>query len=96
MNKTNADAIQSLRSFALAHPEVDNTVEFAHLCTAAIGSSENPPEKWAVERVESVMRQISLANAAETWREHADRSLDIIRATDTSRPDGAIARSFKL
>lgn len=80
-------AVESLRTFALANGEP----LFAHLCTAALNR-----EGWAVERIESVLRLIALANAAERWREGADRSLDVILSTDTSRPDGAIARRIEI
>lgn len=78
---------ESLRDFALAHGEIS----FNHLCNAALDT-----EEWAVERIGSVLRQIALSKTYELWRDGADRRLEIIRATDTSRPDGAIARSFEV
>ena len=81
------ETIESLRAFATTHGEL----AFAHLCTAALAG-----EEWAVERVNDVFDthydMLALHPAA---RHHkiADR-LELIRLTDTTRPDGTIARTL--
>ncbi len=77
-------AIESLKTFALAH----NEIEFVHLCDAAVAGVE-----WAM---------IRLAPVLYAWRattmagKRAQVRLKIIRDTDTTRPDGAIARGFEV
>lgn len=76
------DALESLRAFALAHGEL----QFAHLSTAAING-----EEWANGRVAEALDEMPLwANNMQ----HELTLLHIIRATDTTRPDGLIPRSF--
>ena len=82
MTNTSASAIESLRTFALAN----NEIAFAHLCTAALAG-----EEWAGSRIDWALRV-----QAERARCNVDEDalIRVIRATDTTRPDGAIARSF--
>lgn len=88
MMNTNTAAIESLRTFAVQHGEI----QFAHLCTAALDG-----EEWAVERLEYPVAEFAdytdscgnMQPVSIAWK------LDIIRSTDTTRPDGAIARSFQ-
>lgn len=90
-NPTNTAAIESLRSFALAH----NEFQFAHLCTAALGDERNPPEAWAAERLSEVVSSIPPRASSETGRrKRIKKVLRVIRSTDTTRPDGLIARSL--
>lgn len=74
-------AVEVLRSFAVEHGEV----QFAHLCTAALAG-----EQWAIDRLAPVVREVATLHPNDT----TDR-LHIIERTDTSRPDGAIAKSIK-
>jgi hypothetical protein len=87
MNETldTAAAIESLRSFAIACCEI----EFAHLCTAALNG-----EQWAAERVRDALDRIG--NAAEYGDAAHAVMLASVCSTDTTRPDGAIARSFQV
>lgn len=92
-------AIESLRNFAMNHAtkglvsnmdDLDNRshlIAFAHMCTAALEG-----EEWAMERVEQVLSDIWDGDlpAAESDR------LAFIRETDTTRPDGAIAKSIEI
>jgi hypothetical protein len=72
-------SIQNLRTFAELHGEL----QFVHLCTTALAG-----EEWAVERVSVVVAEV-----ARTQRRYRNEvALNFIRATDTIRPDGAIAR----
>lgn len=75
-------AIESLRTFAVDH----NELPFAHLCTAALAG-----EQWAVERIVPVVERHEIAIEV-----YGDKRtvLEMIRATDTTRPrpDGATAR----
>lgn len=87
MKNTNRDAIESLRSFAVANSEL----AFAHLCTAALDG-----EEWAVERMAGPVAEV--IDASWTRRGHyrsaavrQAATLRVIRSTDTARPDGAIA-----
>lgn len=85
MNKTNTAAIESLRSFAEANSEI----EFAHLCTAALAG-----EEWAAERIGIVIATIEFQTQQlipMVWDD--EDTLVHIRTTDTTRPDGAIART---
>jgi hypothetical protein len=86
----NKDAVESLRTFAMQH----NEIEFAHMCTAALEGKE-----WAIASVEFALSRIALT-CADTGRLNTDEfeelQLRIIRATDTTRPDGAIARKFEI
>ena len=74
------NTIETLRTFALSH----NEVQFAHLCTAAING-----EAWAMWRVENAIRRDGMGGIVLNGS-----VLDAIRSTDTTRPDGAVARSF--
>jgi len=56
---------------------------FAHLCTAALAG-----EPWAVIRMEDVVMLCGTFEPAII--------LDVIRTTDTTRPDGAVARAFEI
>lgn len=75
-------AIESLRSFAEQHGEI----QFAHLCTAALQG-----EGWAIERMREIPFKIDMQ--AMTCGRRRVAMLTVIRATDTTRPDGAIARA---
>lgn len=79
MTTPNTAAIESLRTFATAVYEL----EFAHLCTAALHG-----EEWAVERISAALQQHTSVDEGGTW------TLSAIRTTDTTRPDGLIARSL--
>jgi hypothetical protein len=76
-------AIESLRGFALAN----NELAFAHMCTAALQG-----ETWAVERVTDTLRRIT-AGLEYRDADQSTNTLDCIRATNTTRPDGAVARA---
>ena len=84
MQTNEIEAVESLRSLALAHTEI----KFADLCTAAIDG-----EAWAVERVDAVMANAIIDATSAINTAHA---LLLIRFTDATRPDGAIARSFEV
>lgn len=77
---TDTAAIESLRSFAEQHGEM----AFSHLCTAALAG-----EEWARERIACAL--VEFLDPTETGG-----ALDRIRATDTTRPDGAIARGIEV
>lgn len=84
------DAIEALRTFAACRLEL----AFAHLCTAALAG-----EEWAVERVSAaltLMTNLITENHAVLDHDVAAIRLRIIRATDTTRPDGAIARGIEI
>lgn len=72
-----ADTIERLRGFAERHGEI----AFAHLCTAAVAG-----EAWARERI---VAALAAWQQRGNWDSHV---LEAIRTTDTTRPDGAIAR----
>ncbi len=84
--------IDDLRTFALAH----NEIAFVHLCDEALyqlACNPNGGEHcWAAERVNVVIFEIGRTTA----RHRDEVSLGFIRSTDTTRPDGAIARSIQL
>lgn len=91
MTNTNQAAIENLRNFALeictgAHPhdhaDRPQFSAFVHMCDAALAG-----EEWAIDRVTAVLN-----SAAPSL----DQYLGVIRATDTTRPDGSIARSFEV
>jgi hypothetical protein len=84
-NTTNTAAIDNLRAFALAN----NELKFAHLCTAALNG-----EAWAMPRVKDTLRRIGDVAEYRDADQHVLK-LACIRHTDTTRPDGAIARSFQ-
>jgi len=92
MGMTNTTAIESLRTFAMAHGEA----AFAHLCTEALAELHHGvgDAAWARERVEAV-----LANVAEGYATSAINTvhaLQLIKFADTTRPDGAVARNIQL
>ncbi len=104
MTNPNTAAIESLRTFALAqcvssaHPHDyannDVFVRFGHLCTAALAG-----EEWAVERIASLcdwLSRISNAHRERVLEGNGCALRDAIRATDTLRPDSAVARSIHL
>lgn len=76
-------AVESLRTFALTHGEL----AFAHLCTAALEG-----EEWAVERIDAARRALS---GQAYGVSESGVALAHIRKTDTTRPDGAVPRSFR-
>ncbi len=80
----NNAAIEALRNFAMSN----NEIAFAHLCTAALNG-----EEWAAERINSALR--ALCGLAFSQPE-SGVALAHIRRTDTTRPDGAIARSVEI
>jgi hypothetical protein len=79
-------AIESLRTFAMQH----NEIEFAHMCTTALEG-----DKRAVELIDNAIHKIDMAQSATGVATEAYK-LRVIRATDTTRPDGAIARKFEI
>lgn len=70
-------AIESLRTFAEQHGEL----AFAHLCTAALQG-----EEWASERLMTSGFSRWTSRCSSAW------TIAAIRTTDTTRPDGAVAR----
>ena len=75
------EAIEALRTFALTH----NEIAFAHLCTAALAG-----EEWAINRV-----MLAIAPLVRTLSgPRAAHAIQVIRAIDTSRPDGLVARTL--
>lgn len=84
MQHTTIAAIESLRTFAVAN----NEMEFAHLCTAALAG-----EEWAMERVQPAL---TVFHGTGNAQHHAQQAWSVIRDTDTTRPDGAVARSIKI
>lgn len=81
MTKTiDTAAIESLCAFAESHGEI----QFAHLCTEAMNG-----EEWAVERM--VEARDRLSQFANTRNNEVNR-VYVLRTTDTTRPDGLIAR----
>lgn len=80
----------SLQAFAIAHTsELDNALPFAHLVTAALNG-----EEFAIDRVSHVIALIAEGTAMHGQDDPSD--LRIIRATDCTRPDGAISRAIQL
>lgn len=82
-NTIDTAAAESLRNFAVANGEL----AFAHLVTAAMLG-----EEWAIERVQAVLDNAIIDPTSKINTCHA---LNLIRFADTTRPDGAIARSFQ-
>lgn len=80
----------ALHLFAVTH----NEFQFAHLVVAA-----DAGEQWAVERVNDAVACAGAA-CAEAVAEHRPWDdaglLAVVRATDCTRPDGAIARKFEI
>lgn len=79
MTTDTADA-ESLRTFATEH----NELAFAHLVTAALAG-----EVWAIARLEAPLRLWAVAGTMTPLT----ATIDMIRTTDTTRPDGAIDRA---
>jgi hypothetical protein len=76
----NSAAIESLRTFAITH----NEIAFAHMCTAALDG-----EEWATVQIAPVLRAFRGGRPEIV-------ALDAIRATNTTRPDGAVARTLEV
>lgn len=84
----NAESVKSLRTFAFSNGEP----AFAHLCTAALARKH-----WAIERMVTVIDSATRLDVMPARilfgsRTERDTLLQIICATDTSRPDGATGR----
>lgn len=84
-NTIDTAAAESLRNFAVTNGEF----AFAHLVTAALAG-----EEWAMQRTNLVLLKIGRLSLQGS-QSHFEAKLEIIRTTDTTRPDGAIARSFQ-
>lgn len=102
-------AIENLRNFAFTQAtsinggtpgqayeraaEREHLAAFIHLCTAALQGEEWAVERidWAMDRVAAVVRDCGPLSADEFER----TQLHAICLIDTTRPDGAIARSFQ-
>lgn len=78
----NTTAIESLRTFATTHSEL----AFARLCTAALAG-----EEWAQKRVIAARVRLSQFDGG---RNNEVNRIYVLRTTDTTRPDGAIARTI--
>lgn len=87
-------AIENLRGVANLH----GLIAFTHLCQAAMNALDgtHPSEAWALNRIEGTLARVGvMAQAALRVANFADMeaiTVDAIRDTDTTRPDGAIAR----
>ena len=77
-------AIESLRTFALS----ENEISFAHLCTAALAG-----EEWAMERIVQARARLSQFNGG---RNNEVSRIYVLRSTNTTRPNGTVARSFEV
>ncbi len=87
MTNTNTAAIESLLVFAARN----NEIEFCHLANAALDG-----EEWAADRLNATIQAISRAmTPGLEYRDIRALQLAAIRATDTSRPDGLIARTLE-
>lgn len=88
MTTTNIDtaAAETIRTFALAN----NEPAFAHLVTAALNG-----EEWAIERVAGTLASASQMEGFDL-RALTANFLAFIWQTDTTRPDGAIARRIEV
>ncbi len=90
LTKKQNDTIGTLSVFAFNHGEM----AFHHMCAAALNG-----EAWAIERIEFASSRIALA-CADTGKLTDDEfdglRLSIIRTTDTTRPDGGVARSIEI
>lgn len=91
---TNTAAIESLRTFAISEVSGSTPREcadrphfaaFAHMCTAALQG-----EEWAVERLMTSGFSRWTSRCSSAW------TIAAIRATDCTRPDGAIARGIEI
>ncbi len=85
MEKTFTEAVKSLQALAFSYQELP----FFHMCTAALAGEERARGlvQDAIERIER------LSGDAMTI---AQCTRSVIRETDTTRPDGAIARGFEV
>jgi hypothetical protein len=85
-------AVESLRAFAISHGEV----RFARLCTTALKG-----DLRAADLVAVALRNINETIGGEIdWQRPSQRTINaarigVIRATNTTHPNGAIARSFQ-
>ncbi len=87
MNKTLENAaIYILRDFAKLH----GVMPFVNLCAAALSG-----ERWAVERITPALDKWKTTTTTMAGNRVSLR-LSVIRSTDCTRPDGAIARSFQV
>lgn len=73
--------LEVLRNFAIAHFEI----AFAHLVTAALAG-----EEWAKGRVSWALDEFT-----SDYEAYVQETLNAIRDTDTTIPDGAIARGLR-
>ena len=79
------EAIETLRAFALAH----NEVAFAHVCGSALAG-----EEWAVDRIMLAIAPLVRTLSGPLSGPRAAHAIQVIRAIDTSRPDGLVARTL--
>lgn len=86
--------IETLRTFATAYANYitdsanrEQFAAFVHMCTSALLG-----ETWAFARIYATLEEIAGAPGLLGL----DRRLEVIRLTDASRPDGAIARTIKI
>lgn len=86
MNTETRQQIEALRTFAVAHHEIP----FAHLCSAALNG-----EPWAVERLAPVLERFANSPSFAVTENEGNFKLEIVRSIDTTRPDGAVARSMQ-
>jgi len=104
MTNTNRTAIESLSSFAInaradieqglcadSRPDHKHLVAFAHMCTSAIQG-----ESWAIERMNRTLVDIERLGTVLPDGVTDNTRLAVILATDTARPDGAVARSVEV
>ena len=75
--------LEALRNFAITN----NEVAFSHLVTAALAG-----EEWAVARLEAPLRLWAVAKTMTPLT----ATIDMMRSTDTTRPDGAVARGIEV
>lgn len=90
MTTIDTAVIESLRDFALANGEI----AFNYLCNAALDG-----EEWAANRLADAIAVWTYLHAVAceiTRDKFHEFGLQLIRATDTTRPDGTIARSFEV
>jgi hypothetical protein len=88
----NTEAALALQSFALANlDKLEDGMAFVHLVTDAVGGDE-----WAGHQVEIALNDIEYVTSGFPGKGTDAVKLDVIRNTETIRPGGEIARSFKL
>jgi hypothetical protein len=83
-NTIDTAAAESLRKFAWMRSEW----AFAHMVTAALAG-----EEWAVARFVDAFDGVHDVIPTARHPRNDAKVLAVIRATDTARPDGAIARA---